>query len=76
MNQDVILSVALKAVQLYADLHPRPAQVTQTQAAEMLGLSRATVCRMVQTGHISLNKCGLISIAEIDRLLQSPKNSP
>ena len=76
MNQEAILSVAMKAIQLYAETHPRPAQVTQTQAAEMLGLSRATVCRMVQSGHIALNKCGLISIAEVDRLLHYPKNSP
>ena len=76
MNQESILSVAIKAVQLYAETHQRPAQVTQTQAAEMLGLSRATVNRMVQAGLVRLNKCGMIGITEVDRLLQPPKNSP
>lgn len=28
--------IALKAVQLYAEMHPRPPHVTQAQAAEML----------------------------------------
>lgn len=63
------LEVAKIAVRHYAETHPRPAQVNQSQAAEMLGLSRATVCRMVRFGTIRLNKCGLISISEIDRLL-------
>jgi len=27
--------IALKAVQLYAEMHPRPPHVTQAQAAEM-----------------------------------------
>ena len=37
------LQIALAAVRLYAETHPRPTQVTQTQAAQMLGLSRITV---------------------------------
>lgn len=63
------VEIAVKAVQIYAEMHPRPAQVTQLQAAQMLELSRATVNRMIKAGTIKLNKCGLIPIAEIDRVL-------
>lgn len=62
-------TVALRAVQLYAESHPRPSQVSQSQAAEMLNLSRATISRMVKAGALKLNGCGLISTAEIDRVL-------
>lgn len=64
------LEVAVTAVRLYAEMHPRPSQVTQLQAAEMLGVSRATVSRMLKAGTIRLNKCGLIPISEIDKALQ------
>jgi len=66
-----VLDIAMMAVRLYAETHPRPSQVTQAQAAEMLNLSRATVSRMVQAGTLRLNKCGLIPITEIDLALQS-----
>lgn len=65
-----ILDVAIKAIRLYAEMHPRPSQVTQLQAAEMMGVSRATISRMVKAGTLRLNKCGLIPIAEIDKALQ------
>jgi len=64
------LDIALKAVRLYAETHPRPSQVTQLQAAEMLGLSRHTVAKLIRTGELKLNRCGLISISEIDRVLR------
>jgi excisionase family DNA binding protein len=64
------IEIAVKAVQLYAERHPRPCQVTITQAAEMLGLSRHTVSKMVKAGQFKLNKCGLIPIEQIDRALQ------
>lgn len=64
------ISLAIKAVQLFAESHPRPAHVTQTQAAEMLGLSRPTIARMVKAGTLRLNQCGLIPISEIDRALE------
>lgn len=63
------LTVATLAIQRYAESHPRPVQVTQLQAADMLGISRATVSRMVRNGALKLNSCGMISIAEIDRAL-------
>ncbi|MBN3789706.1 DNA-binding protein [Burkholderia sp. Ac-20353] len=59
----------MRAVRLYAESHPRPLQVTQKQAAEMLGLSRMTVCKMVRTGQLRLNKCGMVPIEQVDRAL-------
>lgn len=67
MNE--VLQIALKAVSLYAETHPRPPHVTQTQAAEMLGLSKQTICLRVKVGAIRLNKMGMIPISEIDRLI-------
>jgi excisionase family DNA binding protein len=69
-----VLAIATKAVQIYAETHPRPVQVTQEQAAEMLSLSRATISRMVAAGHIRLNKFGRIPMAEIDQMLSSIRN--
>ena len=64
-----ILTIAAKAVRLYAESHPRPSAVTQRQAAEMLCISEATAGRLVRGGWIKRNKLGLIPIAEIDRAL-------
>jgi Mn-dependent DtxR family transcriptional regulator len=60
------LNIAIKAVQTYAELHPRPPHVTQKQAAEMLGLSVPTVRKMVASGALKLNSCGLIPIHLVD----------
>ena len=49
MNQEA-LNIAVKAVQIYAEKHPRPHQVTQIQAASMLNVSESTISRMVKTG--------------------------
>lgn len=65
------LEIAAKAVQLYAETHPRPAHVTQSQAAEMLHISRPTMTRLVRAGTVRLNACGLVPITEIDRVLSS-----
>lgn len=64
------LEIALKAVELYAATHPRPCHVTQTQAAEMIGVSRPTLGRMVKAGTFKLNACGLIPIAQIDKAIR------
>jgi DNA-binding Lrp family transcriptional regulator len=64
------LDIARKDVQMYAETHPRPSQVTQKQAAEMLGLSEKTISNMVRTGRIKLNNLGYIPITEIDRVLE------
>lgn len=63
------IETALKAVQLYAEQHPRPSHVTQKQAAEMTGRSEPTIRKMVRAGIFSLNEFGLIPIVEIDRAL-------
>ncbi|WP_063550847.1 hypothetical protein [Burkholderia territorii] len=63
------LRIAMRAVRLYAESHPRPTQVYQSQAAEMLGLSRVTIGKMVRQGTLRLNKCGMIPIEQIDRAL-------
>lgn len=60
------LETARRAVQLYAESHPRPTQVTQKQAAEMLGRSRRHVYDLVQAGVLRLNACGMIPIEQID----------
>lgn len=65
------LELAYKAVRLYAETHPRPSQVTQKLAAEMLNISEQTVSKMVKTGRIRLNDCGMIPITEIDRVLSA-----
>ncbi|CAE6827063.1 helix-turn-helix domain-containing protein [Paraburkholderia aspalathi] len=65
-----VLRIAIQAVQLYADRHPRPVQVTITQAAEMLGLSRHSVSKMVRVGQFKLNRCGLIPIEQVDAALR------
>lgn len=61
---------ALQAIELYAARHPRPSQVTMLQAAEMLGISRWTVAKMVNHGTFKLNKCGQIPIEQVDAALQ------
>lgn len=60
------LEIATRAVQRYAEQHPRPTQVNQKQAAEMLGVSARTVHNMLKAGLLRLNKCGMIPIELID----------
>jgi hypothetical protein len=64
------LDIAIKAVRLYAELHPRPASVTQKQAAEMLGVSHMTVSKLVKSGQLSLNGIGQVPTVQIDKLLE------
>lgn len=66
-----VLEIATKAVQIYAETHPRPPHVTQRQAAAMLGLSAPTVCKLVRTGALRLNGAGLIPIGMVDELLMA-----
>lgn len=65
------LFIARMAVQLYAETHPRPPHVTQRQAALMLGVSTATVSRMVKSGHLTLNDFAAIPIDQIDSAILS-----
>lgn len=60
------LQIALAAVRLYAETHPRPTHVSQTQAGEMLRMSPNTVRKLVRCGVLPLNSCGLIPIESID----------
>lgn len=69
MTQIEELKIACKAVQLYAESHPRPVHVTQAQAAEMLGITARTVHTLVRTGKLKLNGIGRIPIAQIDELI-------
>lgn len=60
------IEMAVQAVQLYEARHPRPTQVNQKQAAEMLGISPRTVHNLIKSGVLRLNKCGMIPIELID----------
>ncbi len=60
------LAIARQAVQLYAESHPRPTQVTIGQAAAMLGISRWKATQLLRTGTLRLNKCGLIPVEMVD----------
>lgn len=61
------LEVALTAVRLYAETHPRPTHVTKAEAARMLGLSGPTFRKMVRNGGLRLNAAGRVPIEEVDR---------
>ena len=44
----------------------RPAQVTQGQAAEILGLHRTTVTKLLKNKSLNLNACGMIPMKELE----------
>lgn len=67
------LTIAEAAVRRYAESRPRPTQVTKGQAAEMLGISRPTLNKMIAAGDIRLNKCSMIPISEIDAALAADR---
>lgn len=62
--------LAVRAVEIYAQRHPRPVHVTLTQAAQMLELSRPTVRKLMMAGKLRFNSCGLIPTEQIDNLLR------
>ena len=66
--QSIAERAAIRAVQLYAEKHPRPTQVTQRQAAEMLGVSARTVRNYIAAGKLKLNGCGQIPIEAVDKI--------
>lgn len=68
-DMDDTLRIAARAVQLYAETHPRPTQVTQKQAAEILCVHPKTVRNYIASGKLKLNGCGLIPIGAVDALL-------
>lgn len=59
------LRIALRAIKLYAEMHPQPTQVTQQQAAGMLGVSTRTVRRYIRAGRLKLNRCGYLPIEAV-----------
>lgn len=61
--------IALNAVKVYAQTHPRPPMVNLSQAAEMLGISRPTLRKLLREGKIKTNSLGFIPTVEIDRVL-------
>ncbi len=72
-NTGAELQIAAKAVQMYAETHPRPTHVTQDQAAEMLNLSRDTVRKLLRSGAMALNDCGMIPIESVDSVRSARK---
>lgn len=63
------IDIALKAIQIFSEQHPRPSHVSQKQAAEMLGVSHVTVAKLVRAGEIRMNAVGKIPTCELDRVL-------
>lgn len=77
MTDDRELRIAARAAEqavlLYAGKHPRPTQVSQKQAAEMLGVHPKTVRNYLAAGKLVLNGCGLIPIEAVDAI-RAPQN--
>lgn len=73
LSEEQILQIAQRAVHLFEQQPPRPVHVTQSEAADMLGLSRATVGKLVRTGELRLNGVGRIPIGQIDMFLARTK---
>lgn len=71
LTEEQLARVAARAVQLYADRHPRPTQVTQAQAAEILGVAPRTVRRYIRAGRLKLNGCGYLPIEAVDAIRAS-----
>lgn len=67
-EREILRRVAMEAVRLYAETHPRPTQVTQKQAAEMLGVTARTVHNYIRAGRLRLNRCGYLPIEAVDEM--------
>lgn len=68
MNTEHI-EIALAAIQIYGASHPRPSEVTQEQACELLGRSAPYVRKLIRSRKLATNGNGRIPITEIDRML-------
>ena len=73
INELEIVEIVAKALRVNSEMHPRPTQVNQTQAAQMLGISHPIVRKLVRSGVLPLNDCGQIPIEAIDRARASRK---
>jgi predicted DNA-binding protein (UPF0251 family) len=71
LSQAEVLAIATKAVEIYAARHPRPTHVNLSQAAEMVGISRQTLSKILAFNRVKRNKLGSFPIEAIDRLLAS-----
>lgn len=71
MQDQTATELAARAVRMYAEQHPRPSSVTQAQAAEMLGVSRPTVRKLVAAGTLKLNALGQVPVWMIDAALDA-----
>lgn len=71
-ERDTLIEIAdlaaERAVRRYAEAHPRPTQVTQQQAAEILGVSSRTVRNYIRAGKLKLNNCGQLPIEAVDAI--------
>jgi hypothetical protein len=68
LTQADLDAIAERAVRRFAETHPRPTQVTQQQAAEMLGVCSKTVQRYIRAGKLKLNGGGYVPIEMIDAI--------
>lgn len=73
--EDRELRIAALAVRLYAETHPRPTHINQTQAAEILGVTSRTVRNYIRAGKLRLNSCGLLPIETIDAIRSADPRS-
>jgi predicted DNA-binding protein (UPF0251 family) len=71
LTEEQLARISARAVRLYAEMHPRPTQVTQQQAAEMLGVCRRTVRNYIKAGKLRLNGAGYLPIEALDALRSS-----
>ena len=68
--QQAATAAAERAVSLYAARHPRPAQVSVSQAAEMMGLDRHTITKLCRQGVLQRNATGNIPVEQVDAALR------
>lgn len=64
-----LVDIIARGVRLYAETHPRPACVLVAEAAEMIGISRGTLYKMIRSGEVRINAAGRIPMTEIDRVI-------
>ena len=65
------LEIALKAIQMYASMHPWPAHFTRSQAAEMLGVSKGTIQNYIHSGILDTNRPGQITAVSVKMALEA-----
>jgi hypothetical protein len=71
LTEEQLARVAARAVRLYAETHPRPTQVTQRQAAEILRVDPKTIYNYIRAGKLKLNRGGYLAIEDVDAIRSS-----